>query len=81
MYKATLFSFNDVCVQILSKALLDCYRGAADNGMKLSLEVFQAGRNRLENEGAIALAEVFEVCVFIRILLVVTEDCQGFWYL
>lgn len=32
-------------------------------GQKLALEVFVAGRNRLENDGATALSEVFEVCV------------------
>lgn len=32
-------------------------------GRRLALEVFVAGRNRLENDGATALSEVFEVCV------------------
>ena len=32
-------------------------------GQRLALEVFVAGRNRLENDGATALSEVFEVCV------------------
>ena len=36
---------------------------AQGSGQKLGLEVFVAGRNRLENDGATALAEVFEVCV------------------
>ena len=44
---------------MLSKALLDAHEAANQAGMKFSPEVFVAGRNRLENEGASALAEVF----------------------
>jgi Ran GTPase-activating protein (RanGAP) involved in mRNA processing and transport len=32
-------------------------------GQRLALEVFIAGRNRLEDDGATALSEVFEVCI------------------
>ena len=46
---------------MLSRALLDCHQETADSGGKFCLEVFEAGRNRLENEGATALAAVFEV--------------------
>ncbi|XP_019856319.1 PREDICTED: ran GTPase-activating protein 1-like [Amphimedon queenslandica] len=46
--------------KILSKALLQCYQEASEVGAKFALEVFQSGRNRLENDGARALAEVFE---------------------
>ena len=44
---------------MLSKALLDAHEAANQAGMKFSPEVFVAGRNRLEDEGASALAEVF----------------------
>ena len=47
--------------KILSRALLECHQEAADSGNRFALQVFEAGRNRLENEGAMALAEVFEV--------------------
>lgn len=53
-----------LCPQILSKALLDCREEAERAGQRLALEVFVAGRNRLENDGAAALSEVFEVCTF-----------------
>lgn len=47
---------------MLAKALLDCHKNAQAAGEKgLGLRVFIAGRNRLENEGATALAEVFKV--------------------
>ena len=49
-------------LQFLSKALLECHEEAQSVGEKLALEVFIAGRNRLENEGAKALSQVFEVC-------------------
>jgi Ran GTPase-activating protein 1 len=45
--------------KILSEALLLCHQQASESGLKFALEVFQSGRNRLENEGAMALAEVF----------------------
>lgn len=38
-------------------------------GQKLALEVFVAGRNRLENEGATALSQVFEVYFEPKILV------------
>lgn len=44
---------------MLSKALLETHREAEVAGLRFSPEVFVAGRNRLENEGATALAEVF----------------------
>ena len=50
-----------VIPQYLSKALLQCHEEAQKAGEKLALEVFVAGRNRLEDEGATALSEVFEV--------------------
>nr|XP_019544873.2 ran GTPase-activating protein [Aedes albopictus] len=46
--------------KMLSKALLRCHSASSDLGKPLSLKVFIAGRNRLENDGAKALADVFE---------------------
>lgn len=45
---------------MLSQALLDCYESSVKAGTPLQLKVFIAGRNRLENDGAKALAQVFE---------------------
>ncbi|KAK9732163.1 RanGAP1 C-terminal domain [Popillia japonica] len=45
--------------KLLAKALLDCYECSKNEGKPLALKVFIAGRNRLENDGAKALAEVF----------------------
>lgn len=52
---------------MLSRALLNCHQAAADAGEMFALEEFTSGRNRLENEGAKAMAEVFEVvcCYFV----------------
>ncbi|XP_015607508.1 ran GTPase-activating protein 1 [Cephus cinctus] len=47
--------------KILAKALLDCHLNSTREGANpLALKVFVAGRNRLENEGATALASVFK---------------------
>ncbi|KAK3918721.1 Ran GTPase-activating protein 1 [Frankliniella fusca] len=47
--------------KLLAKSLLDCHNNAKEAGGKgLGLRVFIAGRNRLENEGATALAQVFK---------------------
>lgn len=46
--------------KMLAKALLDCHDNSSKAGHPLALKVFVAGRNRLENEGAQALAAVFE---------------------
>ncbi|CAK9829039.1 Ran GTPase-activating protein 1 [Anthophora retusa] len=47
--------------KMLAKALLDCYDNCHKAGAPpLALKVFVAGRNRLENEGARALASVFQ---------------------
>lgn len=45
---------------MLAKALLDCHEASVKAGTPLKLKVFIAGRNRLENDGAKALAEVFD---------------------
>ncbi|XP_003702169.3 ran GTPase activating protein [Megachile rotundata] len=47
--------------KIVAKALLDCYNNSSKAGTSpLALKVFVAGRNRLEDEGAEALASVFQ---------------------
>lgn len=48
--------------KLLASALTDCYNCSKKEGKPLALKVFIAGRNRLENEGAKALSEVFKVC-------------------
>lgn len=47
--------------QILAAALTECHRKSSAQGKPLGLKVFVAGRNRLENDGATALAEAFGV--------------------
>ncbi|XP_072229713.1 ran GTPase-activating protein 1b [Leuresthes tenuis] len=47
--------------KILAEALMECHRQSADVGAPLRLRVFIAGRNRLENEGASALAKAFQL--------------------
>ncbi|XP_011144682.1 ran GTPase-activating protein 1 [Harpegnathos saltator] len=45
--------------KILAQALLKCHANSSKEGKPLALKVFIVGRNRLENEGAQALACVF----------------------
>uniref|UniRef100_A0A0A1X3E5 Ran GTPase-activating protein n=1 Tax=Zeugodacus cucurbitae TaxID=28588 RepID=A0A0A1X3E5_ZEUCU len=45
--------------QMLSKAILDCHKSSVAAGTPLKLKVFIAGRNRLENDGAKAIAKIF----------------------
>lgn len=47
--------------KMLAKALLKCHEDSLSNGKGLQLKLLVAGRNRLENDGATALAEVFGV--------------------
>ncbi|XP_056634037.1 ran GTPase-activating protein 1 [Diorhabda sublineata] len=47
--------------KLLASALTDCYKYSKEQGKCLALKVFIAGRNRLENEGAKVLAEVFKL--------------------
>lgn len=47
--------------QILAAALTECHRKSSAQGKPLALKAFVAGRNRLENDGATALAEAFGV--------------------
>lgn len=45
--------------KMLANALMHCHEKSIEHGTPLKLKVFIAGRNRLENEGAKALAAVF----------------------
>nr|XP_021502206.1 ran GTPase-activating protein 1 [Meriones unguiculatus]XP_021502207.1 ran GTPase-activating protein 1 [Meriones unguiculatus] len=47
--------------KILAAALTESHRKSSAQGKPLALKVFVAGRNRLENDGATALAEAFGV--------------------
>lgn len=46
---------------MLAKALCECLEASKKDGSPLALKTFIVGRNRLENEGAIALSEFFQV--------------------
>ncbi|XP_009875567.1 PREDICTED: ran GTPase-activating protein 1 [Apaloderma vittatum] len=47
--------------KILAAALKGCHRKSSAQGKPLALKIFVAGRNRLENDGATALAEAFGI--------------------
>lgn len=47
--------------KILAAALIECHKKSSSLGKPLALKVFVAGRNRLENDGATALAEAFRL--------------------
>ncbi|KAL7883543.1 hypothetical protein SRHO_G00012010 [Serrasalmus rhombeus] len=47
--------------KILAAALTECHKKSSELGAPLSLKVFVAGRNRLENDGATALAQAFQL--------------------
>nr|XP_057918182.1 ran GTPase-activating protein 1b [Doryrhamphus excisus]XP_057918183.1 ran GTPase-activating protein 1b [Doryrhamphus excisus]XP_057918184.1 ran GTPase-activating protein 1b [Doryrhamphus excisus] len=47
--------------KILAEALMECHRRSVAAGSALTLRVFVAGRNRLENEGSSALAKAFQL--------------------
>ncbi|NXR71057.1 RAGP1 protein, partial [Pycnonotus jocosus] len=47
--------------RILAAALKECHRKSVAQGKRLALKIFVAGRNRLENDGATALAEAFGI--------------------
>ncbi|XP_065835094.1 ran GTPase-activating protein 1-like [Oscarella lobularis] len=47
--------------KLLAQGLIDCHRNASGAGETFALAAFVSGRNRLENEGAIALAEAFRI--------------------
>uniref|UniRef100_H2YNM0 Ran-GTPase activating protein 1 C-terminal domain-containing protein n=1 Tax=Ciona savignyi TaxID=51511 RepID=H2YNM0_CIOSA len=46
---------------ILADALIQCHKTSSEEGRPLKLKVFVAGRNRLENPGAKALAKAFRI--------------------
>lgn len=60
-------------LQILAAALTECHRKSSAQGKPLTLKVFVAGRNRLENDGATALAEAFGVSHFFYSAVPATE--------
>uniref|UniRef100_A0A1A7YQJ9 Ran GTPase-activating protein 1 n=3 Tax=Iconisemion striatum TaxID=60296 RepID=A0A1A7YQJ9_9TELE len=47
--------------KILAASLMQCHQKSTADGSPLSLKVFVAGRNRLENDGATALAQAFQI--------------------
>ncbi|XP_058509385.1 ran GTPase-activating protein 1a isoform X1 [Solea solea] len=47
--------------KILAASLSHCHKKSSAEGAPLSLKVFVAGRNRLENDGATALAQAFQL--------------------
>ncbi|CAB1415220.1 unnamed protein product [Pleuronectes platessa] len=47
--------------KILAASLIQCHKKSSAEGTPLSLKVFVAGRNRLENDGATALAQAFKL--------------------
>ncbi|XP_045929263.1 ran GTPase-activating protein 1a isoform X3 [Micropterus dolomieu] len=47
--------------KILAASLSQCHKKSSADGVPLSLKVFVAGRNRLENDGATALAHAFQL--------------------
>ncbi|XP_038055646.1 ran GTPase-activating protein 1-like [Patiria miniata] len=46
--------------KLLAESLIRCHKSSLATGRPLALTVFVAGRNRLENPGAIALGEAFK---------------------
>ncbi|KAF7648751.1 hypothetical protein LDENG_00152320 [Lucifuga dentata] len=47
--------------KILAASLIECHKKSSAQGAPLRLKVFVAGRNRLENDGATALAQAFQL--------------------
>ncbi|KAM3723739.1 Ran GTPase-activating protein [Dirofilaria immitis] len=47
--------------KIIAKALIQCHANARKDGRDFQLKTFVAGRNRLEDPGAFALAEAFQI--------------------
>ncbi|XP_068575039.1 ran GTPase-activating protein 1-like isoform X2 [Cebidichthys violaceus] len=47
--------------KILAASLIQCHKKSSAEGTPLGLKVFVAGRNRLENDGATALAQAFQL--------------------
>ena len=53
---------------MLSKAFLETCTEAERDGLKFAPEVFIAGRNRLENEGAEAVGKVFKTVQSLKVV-------------
>ncbi|XP_034750189.1 ran GTPase-activating protein 1a isoform X2 [Etheostoma cragini] len=47
--------------KILASSLIQCHKKSSAEGTPLGLKIFVAGRNRLENDGATALAQAFQL--------------------
>ena len=47
-------------MQIIAECLLQCHANAIRDNKRFQLKTFVAGRNRLENPGATALAKAFK---------------------
>ena len=60
-------------LQMLSECLLECHKRSVAAGKPFALKMFISGRNRLENDGATALAEAFKVS---RVSVKVAVLCQ-----
>uniref|UniRef100_A0A8C9RZF9 Ran GTPase activating protein 1b n=1 Tax=Scleropages formosus TaxID=113540 RepID=A0A8C9RZF9_SCLFO len=78
--------------KILAAALTECHRQSKLVGSLFQLKVFVAGRNRLENEGATALAQAFKVlsrlakqlfvsCTMLTPLFFMPSHCQALKHL
>ncbi|GAB0096758.1 Ran GTPase-activating protein [Sergentomyia squamirostris] len=63
--------------KMLAKALSDCHRASVKANTSLKLKVFVAGRNRLENRGAEALAGFFSL---VKSLEEVTMPQNGIYH-
>lgn len=67
---------------VLSQALLACHAASLKAGTPLTLKIFIAGRNRLENEGAMALAKVFKAVQTLEIIAMPQNGVsRHFWAL
>ncbi|KTG25159.1 hypothetical protein cypCar_00006044 [Cyprinus carpio] len=61
---------------VLASALTECHKQSSAAGSPLRLKVFIAGRNRLENDGATALAKAFKAIRHLQCLKVINfGDC------
>ena len=54
--------------EILANALIECHKNASQAGAKFALKTFVCGRNRIENERAIPLAEAFKLIQTLEII-------------
>ncbi|MEQ2165101.1 hypothetical protein GOODEAATRI_013577 [Goodea atripinnis] len=62
--------------KILAASLIQCHKQSRENNTPLNLKVFVAGRNRLENDGATALAQAFQALKHLNNIQVINfGDC------